>query len=361
MGDSREGWRRFVPEPGASSFASKFAAEFAGQTVCIAGAGGDIGSALVKALAHEKLRLIILLDSSEHGLFEIQRQMEATHPATRCEYVLGSVQDKALLGAVFDRLRPQIVFHAAAFKHVRLLEHSPAAAIRNNVLGTYALVRTALHHGIEKLVLLSTDKAVRPHSVMGVSKRIAELVTVSLSCETFGASAVRLGNVIGSRGSVIPIFIEQIQRGGPVLVTHSEAARYFLSREEAVAAILAAGIAACAGKILIPEMEAPVRVAQLAEFLIETYSPNGRPEVRFTGLRAGEKLTEDLVRENEVRVGMVDGSLSVFDTERRTVREIEEAMARLEWSLEQRDTTKLVELLCELVPEYEPSELMKAR
>lgn len=201
------GWERFLPPSTAAGFRTRFGAAFAGQTVCIAGAGGFIGSALVKALAPEGLRSLILIDSSEYGLFRIQRRMEAAHAGVSSIPVLGSIGDDGLLDEVFTRFRPDIVFHAAAFKHVGLLERNPFAAIANNAVGSWTLARSALRHGVSKLVLVSTDKAVRPHSVMGVSKRIAELMT--LSC---GNNAVRLGNVIGSTGSVVPLFLEQIAK-----------------------------------------------------------------------------------------------------------------------------------------------------
>jgi FlaA1/EpsC-like NDP-sugar epimerase len=315
------------------------------MTVCVAGAGGYIGSALVKALASEGPRSLILLDSSEYGLFKIQRHMETEHSAVSCQYVLGSVCDVRLLDELFGRFRPEIIYHAAAFKHVGLLEGNPFAAIGNNVLGTYTLCKATLGHGIPKLILISTDKAVRPHSVMGVSKRIAELITLSL-----GGNAVRLGNVIGSTGSVIPLFLEQIENGLPLSVTHTDASRYFLSINETVSAIRAAGSATCKGKVFLPEFAAPVRILDLARSLGKT-SP-----IRFTGLRPGEKLTEELIGPDEALIGTVDGPLTVLDTRRFSPEECDEAVASLSACIAHRDVTGLIEALCRLVPDYTPSE-----
>lgn len=353
------GWHRFLPHPNGSSFRSEFAARFKGQTVCVTGAAGDIGSALVGALAGNELRGMVLLDSSEHGLFELQRQLEAAHPGASCEYVLGSVDDSGLLNALLGRVWPDIVFHAAAFKHIGLLEENPFAAIRNNAIGTYTLIRTALAHGIPKFVLLSTDKAVNPHSVMGVSKRVAELIAISMSCPSFRASAIRLGNVIGSRGSVVPVFMDQIANGRPLQVTHPEAARYFLSREEAVHAILAAGAAGCDGKILVPELASPVRIAELADFLIRIYGQNQNSTASFTALRPGEKITETLTSGYEKRIGTVGGPLNVIESQRIPIAKCEKAVAGLSECIADRDQAMLVRCLCDLVPEYLPSTLMR--
>jgi FlaA1/EpsC-like NDP-sugar epimerase len=331
---------------------SKFATSFAGQVIAVAGAGGFLGSALVRALAREKPQLLVLLDASEHALFELERSLE---DFAQCEFVLGSVCNAGLLENVFSHHRPQILFHAAAFKHVGLLEHNPFAAIENNVLGTHTLLQTARRFGIGRFVLVSTDKAVKPHSMMGVSKRIAELITLALSGTDCLASAIRLGNVIGSTGSVIPIFLEQIARGGPVCVTESEVSRYFLTGHEAVEAILAAGRAACDGKVVLPQLGEPVRVADLARFLI-----GGRgTKLRFTGLLPGEKLHEDLMGDTEERLGTVDGPLTVLSGYRPSIGECAKMLERLTRCVQQRDVRSLLQILREFVPDYRPSRLLQ--
>lgn len=313
------------------------------RSVCVTGAGGYIGSALAKALASQSLDSLVLLDSSECNLFEIQRQIETAHP------ILGSVQDDALLDEMFGRFRPEIVFHAAAFKHVALLEQNPFAAIQNNALGSYTLARTALRHGVSRLVVVSTDKAVRPRGVMGVSKRIADLLTLSLSCASCRINAVRLGNVVGSIGSVVPLFLEQIRNGQPLTVTDPNASRYFLSTKEAVAAILATGEADCEGRILLPKLGTPISILELAKSLAENVP------IRFIGLRPGEKVTEDLIGDGETEVGTMDGSLTILETQKLTSEQCDEAAVRLRAALARRDVRELLDVLRCLVPDYVPS------
>lgn len=321
------------------------------RTVCVTGAGGYIGSALVKALARDGAQSLLLLDSSEYALFEIQRYMEAAHPEVFSEPVLGSAGDARLVDALFGRYYPGIVFHAAAFKHVGLLERNPFAAIANNVLGSYTLAHAAARHGAGTLVFVSTDKAARPASVMGVSKRIAELLILSVSRPpSFRANAIRLCNVIGSPGSVIPLFLEQIEQGGDLQVTHPEASRYFLSLEQTVAAILAAANTDCEGKVLLPEFGDPVSIGELAAFL-------GRElPVRFTGLGPGEKTAEDLIGPDEEAVGLIDGPLTVVNSRKLSYEDCECAVQRLARCIGRRDMAGLLETLVWLVPEYEPSE-----
>lgn len=319
-------------------------------TICVTGAGGYIGSALVKALARDGADRLLLLDSCEYALFEIQRYMEAAHPEVRSEPVLGSAGDVELLDAVFGRFRPEVIFHAAAFKHVGLLECNPFAAIANNVLGSYTLAEAAARHGAGKLVVISTDKAARPASAMGVSKRIAELLILSLSGTRFRANAVRLGNVIGSPGSVIPLFLEQIGRGENLSVTHTDASRYFLSLDQTVAAMLAAAGAECEGKVLLPELGEPVRIMELAEFL-----GKGSP-IRVTGLRFGEKICEDLIGPDEELVGIIDGPLTVVNTRKLSREDCDNAVHRLSACVERRDLASLLETLLWLAPEYQPSQ-----
>lgn len=357
MADSTHDWLRFLPTADSNGVRSVFGAAYAGEIVCVAGAAGYIGSALVKALAVEGARSLILLDSSEHGLFEMQRYMQSAYPGVPCEYVLGDVGNRVLVDDVFGRIQPQIIFHAAAFKHVGLLEHNPFAAIQNNAVGTHCLVGAAVRHGVAKFVLLSTDKAVKPHSVMGVSKRIAELLTLSQSSPKFRASAIRLGNVIGSRGSVVPLLLEQIGRDQPLSVTHPQVERYFLSLEASVRAILAAGEAACDGMVLIPELGAPVLIADLARFVSRAHGDSHK--ICFTGLKPGEKLSEDLLSAEEAEVGRLDGSLRVVRTRRLSPAGCEEAAARLGALIAQRDHDGLLRLLRELAPEYVPSGLMQ--
>jgi FlaA1/EpsC-like NDP-sugar epimerase len=257
------------------------------------------------------------------------------------------VTDALLLDDLFAQYRLRFVFHAAAFKHVPLLEQNPFAAVHNNAIGTYTLAQAILRHGPARLVLVSTDKAVNPHSIMGAAKRIAELVVVSLSSAQCSMNAVRLGNVIGSTGSVVPLFREQIAAREPVTVTHRDATRYFMTLGSAVEAILACGAADCAGRILLPDLGAPVRIEELARFLIgDTQVP-----IRFIGPRPGDKLAEDLLLAGEVPDG-TSGPLSIFRTPVPTAAEIEALIERLRAA---RTPDALLAAVNALVPEYSPA------
>jgi FlaA1/EpsC-like NDP-sugar epimerase len=336
-------WRRFLPQVSSEAVQSRFAAAYAGKDVCVSGAGGYIGSALVKALAGEGPRSLTLLDSSEYGLFEMQRWMAAEYPRVSCAAVLGSVCDAALVGDMLRRFQPRVVFHAAAFKHVGMLERNPFVAIENNALGSYWFGRAAAGSGVAKFVLISTDKAANAHSVMGVSKRLAEL---------FCPNAIRLGNVIGSPGSVVPLFLEQIENGRPVGVSHAEASRYFLTRGEAVDLVLAAGLVDFEGMVSVPEFQDPVGIAELARFLIGSRDL----AIRFTGLQPGEKVSEDWIGYGELEVGKAQGPLRLIQTVR--LAEESRAVQRLTECLAHRDVGALVGTLRSLVPEYVPSKLM---
>lgn len=312
-----------------------------GQRVLITGAGGYIGSALVQAIAQSEPKCIILLESSEQNLFEIDRQMESAFGPVHRAAVLGNVADAGLLDDIFVRFQPEVVYHAAAFKHVPLLELNPFAAVRNNGIGTYVLAQAAIHHRASQLILVSTDKAVHPHSIMGASKRIAELTIVALSSPACRMNAVRLGNVFGSPGSVVPAFLKQISEGGPVTVTHPDATRWFMSLREAVEAILACGEADCEGRILVPELGGPLRITELAKNLI------GSREIPivFIGLRRGDKLTEKLVGDAEAVEGKA-GGLRVIRTRKLSCIALADAMERLGESPAE---------VVNIVPEYAPA------
>lgn len=353
---------RFLSRAGEQYAGSQFAFATAGQRVLVTGAGGYIGSALVDAIAASGPANLVLLDASEHNLFQVQQRLQATYPQVPHEAILGSVTDTELLNSVFARSRPALVYHAAALKHVALLEYNPLAAVRDNTLGTYTLARAAVQHGASSLVLVSTDKAVDPHSIMGASKRIAELTMAALSSPPCRMNVVRLGNVIGSSGSVVPIFREQIARRGPVTVTHPDARRYFISRHDAVQAILAGGVAECSGKILLPELGEPERIADLASFLIGAIA-NGSGseiEIRFIGLRPGEKIEEDLLFQTEIREGSTNGPLQVIRTPSPAADELSQRMEQFACHIASRDVMGLMETISAMVPEYRPSSIILA-
>ncbi len=340
-------WDRFLA-PASAAVHSRFQQRHAGKRILVTGAGGSIGSALVLAIAGATPGRVVLLESSERALFEVIQKLEGGFPRVAREAILGSCGDQMLVDRILDRFRPDMIYHAAAFKHVVLLEANPFAAVRNNAIATYTLAQAAVRHQTPKLVLVSTDKAVNPRSVLGVTKRISELAVVSLSSSSTRMNAVRLANVIVSSGSVVPIFLQQIAAGGPVTVTHPDATRRFLTLAEAVEGILAAGSSHCEGRILVPPMSEPISIIELARFLI-----HGREiPIQFTGLGPGEKLTEDLVFDSEVSEGEIDGCLQVIRTPALPAEELVRMVEQLVECDATRDFRQLAEVLHQAVPEY---------
>ena len=347
-------WRRFLPQPRGETVNGNSVFAHAGRSVLVTGAGGSIGSALVKALARAGVERLVLLDSSEAGLFELQNQLAATSREVSCEAVLGSIDDAGVLDSVFTRHRIDLVYHAAAWKQVPLLESNPFSAVRNNSIGTHTLAEAALRFGVPQLVLISTDKAVNPHSMMGVSKRVAERAVVSLSSARCRMNGIRLCNVIGSSGSVVPIFLRQIAERMPVTVTDRLASRWFLTAQESVEAILGCGASTQEGRIFLPHVGEPVRVADLAQFLIRS-ATNGAPaEVAYIGLRPGEKLTEEMVFEHERNVGM-EGCLTVVETPKLSAGDLSALIGELSACIRLRDLPGLLRIMQRVVPEYVPS------
>lgn len=273
-----------------------------GKTVLVTGGGGSIGSELCRQIAEHSPHKLIILDIYENNAYAIQNELLRTHPEVDVKVLIGSVRDSKRLDSVFSRYRPNIVYHAAAHKHVPLMEDNPNEAIKNNVFGTLKTVRAADKYGVDRFVLISTDKAVNPTNIMGATKRICEMIiqTYNKHSETEFV-AVRFGNVLGSNGSVIPLFKEQIAHGGPVTVTHKDIIRYFMTIPEAVSLVLQAGASAKGGEIFVLDMGEPVKIADLAENLIRLsgYIPYEDIDIKFTGLRPGEKLYEELLMDEE--------------------------------------------------------------
>ncbi|MBW6394565.1 polysaccharide biosynthesis protein [Thermus sp. SYSU G05001] len=275
-----------------------------GRVVLVTGAGGSIGSELVRQVIRFHPEQVVLLGRGENSLFLLEKELEASYPELKYKVAVADVRDRDRLRRVFQLYRPQVVFHAAAHKHVPLMETNPDEAIFNNVRGTQNVVELCLEFGVERLVNISTDKAVNPTSVMGASKRVAEQVVA------WGASraalgqvfvSVRFGNVLGSRGSVVPVFLEQIKRGGPVTVTHPEMRRYFMTIPEAAQLVLQAGGMGENGNVYILDMGEPVRILDLAKDLIRLagLEPYRDIDIVFTGVRPGEKLFEELLTAEE--------------------------------------------------------------
>ncbi|WP_281885448.1 nucleoside-diphosphate sugar epimerase/dehydratase [Paenibacillus sp. YYML68] len=272
------------------------------KVVLVTGAGGSIGSELCRQIGPFQPKCLILLGHGENSIYNIEMEIRRKYPELPIETIIADIQDRERIHEVFDTYRPQVVFHAAAHKHVPLMERNPAEAIKNNVFGTKNVAEAADRYGSERFVLISTDKAVNPTSIMGTTKRIAEMIIQSLDkTSQTKFVAVRFGNVLGSRGSVIPHFKKQIALGGPVTVTHPEMIRYFMTIPEAVQLVIQAGAFAQGGEVFILDMGEPVKIVQLAEDLIRLsgFTPYDDIEIEFTGMRPGEKLYEELLTDEE--------------------------------------------------------------
>ena len=276
--------------------------QIGGKTVLVTGGGGSIGSELCRQIAKYRPGKLIVVDCYENNAYDLQQELRYQYPDLSLDTIIASVRDEKRLDELFSYYRPQLVFHAAAHKHVPLMETSPQEAIKNNVFGTWNTVHVAHKYHVEKFVLISTDKAVNPTNIMGATKRICEMITQAMQ----GVSetdfvAVRFGNVLGSNGSVIPLFKRQMKHGGPLTVTHKDITRYFMTIPEAAQLVLQAASFAHGGEIFVLDMGRPVKIYDLAEKLIRLsgYTPNKDIEIKVTGLRPGEKLYEELLMAEE--------------------------------------------------------------
>ena len=272
------------------------------RVVLVTGGVRSIGGELCRQIAAHNPRQLIILDIYENNAYEIQQELIRRYPELNLVVLIGSVRNTNRVNSIFETYRPEIVYHAAAHKHVPLMEDSPNEAIKNNVMGTYKIATAADRYGVDRFVLISTDKAVNPANVMGASKRICELIVQMMNRKS-GTNfvAVRFGNVLGSNGSVIPLFKQQIAEGGPVTVTDPEIIRYFMTIPEAVSLVLQAGAYARGGEIFVLDMGEPMKILDLAVNLIKLsgYRPGEDIEIRFTGLRPGEKMYEELLIQQE--------------------------------------------------------------
>lgn len=338
-----------------------------GQTVLVTGAGGSIGSELCRQIIRFEPKKIILFDAGEENLYKIQMELHHEHKFLDYVPVLCKIQNQALLDAIFVEYAPSVVFHAAAYKHVPLVEANPWEAVFNNVFATKSLIESSIAHKVERFVLVSTDKAVRPTNVMGATKRVTELLMLAYcNRETTNLSAirenetafmaVRFGNVLGSSGSVIPLFKSQIEKGGPVTVTDPEMTRYFMSVEEAAQLILQAGAMGAGGEIFILKMGALVKIVNLAHDLIKLlgYEPEKDIKIKYTGLRPGEKLYEELISEGEGIVPTRHKKIMVLQGMNLPNQQMEKLLVRLARMATAHDARGIKEVLQDIIPEYTP-------
>ncbi|MCK8602279.1 polysaccharide biosynthesis protein [Desulfoferrobacter suflitae] len=341
----------------------------AGRVVLVTGCGGSIGSELCRQLIRFDPASLILLDAGEANLYAIQMQLLHELGFSNIVPVLGRVQDRPLMAKIFAKYRPLVVYHAAAYKHVPMIEKNPWEAVFNNVLGSRITMEMALEHGVRRFVLVSTDKAVRPTNVMGASKRITELILQSINGGDTRFMAVRFGNVVGSSGSVIPLFRSQIEKGGPVTVTHPEVTRYFMTIPEASQLIIQAGGMGEGGEIFVLEMGTPVKILDMARDLIKLSGkePDRDIQVVFTGLRAGEKLYEELITAGEdvvathhkkIMVLRCNGLRPGLETQDELQNWLDGRLEILYAAAKRHDAAAIKQCLKEIVPEYKADDAL---
>ena len=330
---------------------------FSGQTVVVTGAGGSIGSELCRQIARFGVGRLVCVDVSEYGIYQLEQELRQAHPQMQGVYYTANVREYARLHAIVCEHRPAVVFHAAAYKHVPLMEEwNEIEALRTNVLGTLNVARAASACGARRFVMISTDKAVNPTNVMGASKRLAELLVQAVAAQEARTQfvSVRFGNVLGSSGSVVPLFTQQIERGGPVTVTHPEIVRYFMTIPEAAQLVLQAGLMGQSGQIFVLDMGEPVKIVELARMLIRL---SGKTEqeipITYTGLRPGEKLYEELLADDETTEPTPHAKLRIAKTA-GPLPDVEAVVRWIEEAGPQPAGRALREWLKGQVPEYGP-------
>ncbi|PLX86058.1 MAG: nucleoside-diphosphate sugar epimerase [Desulfuromonas sp.] len=335
-----------------------------GKRILVSGAGGSIGSEICRQVAGFMPESIVLFDQAETPLFQIEKELAENYKNVKTHPTFSDIRDRSRVEFIFEKFKPQVVFHAAAYKHVPLSEQNPIGVVENNVLGTRILADAANLFGVQHFVMVSTDKAVNPTNTMGASKRVAEIYVQNMARQGLTQFVtVRFGNVLGSSGSVVPIFKEQIKRGGPVTVTHPEVIRFFMTIPEAVQLVLQAGSMGKGGEIFLLDMGEPVKIVQMAEEMIRLSGFRSYEDIDivFTGLRPGEKLYEELV-------GAGEGVLPTDHEKIRVVRATSHSSAllgglleRLDRAIQLMDREEVLNVLEEIVPEYQPERDRLAR
>jgi FlaA1/EpsC-like NDP-sugar epimerase len=329
------------------------------KRILVTGAGGSIGSELCRQMVHFGPEEIILYDHNENDVYFLSVEFKTKYPEIRFKTIIGDIKDVGLLKYVFSHYKPHIVFHSAAHKHVPLMEENIAAAVKNNIIGSRNLIYAAHHYKVERFILISTDKAVNPTSVMGATKRIAEMI-LQAKAKTSKTKfmAVRFGNVIGSDGSVVPLFKKQIEEGGPVTVTHSEAKRYFMSVNEAAQLVLQTGAMGKGGEIFILDMGEQIKIIDLARNLIALsgLEPEKDISIEFTGLRAGEKLSEETLLDTENEKATEHEKILITQPNDFNLTSLRKEIRELERLTDTMREDEIIAKMRQIIPEYKPND-----
>lgn len=334
---------------------SRISDEFSGRIVLVSGAGGSIGSELCRQIARLAPAKLLLIDHSEYSLYSIEKELKDAFPDLNFAVYLINVTDQVAVNYVLSKESPSVVFHAAAYKHVPMLQDQSREAAKNNVLGTYILAKAAVAHHCEKFVMVSTDKAVNPSNIMGATKRMAEMI-----CQTLNSApktrfiTVRFGNVLGSAGSVVPLFRQQIAKGGPITVTHPDITRFFMTIPEACQLVMEAGAVGKGGEIFVLDMGEPVKIVYLAEQMIRLTGkiPGQDVDIVFTGLRPGEKLFEELFYDNEPLVATAYDKIKLVQAPGRGLDNLDNLINEFQYACDTYDNARVGELLWSLIPQH---------
>lgn len=330
----------------------KIATYLTGKRILITGAGGSIGSELCRQVAKLSPDVLYLLGKGENSIYEIELELREKFPGIAVEPIIADIRDQSRINDVFHKIKPHVVFHAAAHKHVPLMEKHPVEAVRNNIFGTKIVVEASDRAGVETFIMISTDKAVNPTSVMGATKRVAELIVQNMNkVSNTRCAAVRFGNVLGSRGSVVPLFRKQIARGGPVTITHPEMIRYFMTIPEAVQLVLQAGALTRGGEVFVLDMGEPVKIYDMACELIELSGlvPHKDIEIKFTGLRPGEKLYEELLTAEEGTSTTNHEKIFIANLKETDEIKLQKVLLELQGTSE---TSKIIDVLQRTIPNF---------
>ncbi len=327
----------------------------ADKTVLVTGGGGSIGSEICRQIAEFNPKKLLILDRYENTTYQLQIELERKFSCLSFQVIIASINNMERINNIFQLYKPEAVFHAAAYKHVPLMEANPIEAIENNIFGTLNLIESADRHGTKKFVFISTDKAVNPASIMGATKRAGEiLIQAAGKTSSTEFVAVRFGNVLGSSGSVVPIFMKQIQQGGPVTITHPEITRYFMLIEEAVQLVLDAGALAKGGEIFVLDMGNPINIYRLACKLIKSSGliPHKDIKIKFTGLRPGEKLHEELLMKDEEFQKTKNEKIFIVNPSDWNIENLKSNLDILKKSMKYGNEKELLLKLKEIVPNY---------